>query len=136
MNRNIKDVLAQLREWHNMLLNRWEVGMIGENRTGLARGFSGWDTKALNMKIREAHRNHELAEIRKDLEATPAKAQSIMEGHLQEELFEKKRFTWTGSSSLGTYSCANTPEHYKGTLKLIRRATLHGKEALHLFAVA
>lgn len=37
--------------------------------------------------------------------------QSLIERHTDEELFEKKRFTWTGSTSLEAYLIFGTSSH-------------------------
>ncbi|HOP45228.1 MAG TPA: ClbS/DfsB family four-helix bundle protein, partial [Flavobacteriales bacterium] len=38
-----------------------------------------------------------------------------------EELFEKKRYRWTGSTSLGAYLVSATSSHYDWALKLIQK---------------
>jgi hypothetical protein len=45
-----------------------------------------------------------------------------METHSDEELFEKKRYQWTGTTSLGSYLVSATSSHYEWALKLIKRA--------------
>ena len=39
-----------------------------------------------------------------------------------EELFTKKKYHWTGSTSLGSYLVSATSSHYDWALKLIRKS--------------
>jgi hypothetical protein len=38
---------------------------------------------------------------------------SIIEKHTDEELFTKKKYKWTGSTSLGSYLISATSSHYE-----------------------
>jgi hypothetical protein len=40
--------------------------------------------------------------------------------HTDEELFTKKRYGWTGSTSLGAYLVSATSSHYDWALKTLR----------------
>ncbi|MBT8273118.1 MAG: ClbS/DfsB family four-helix bundle protein [Bacteroidia bacterium] len=122
MNRNIRDVIAHLHHWHKMFIDWYTVGMTGEKPDMPAKGYSWKDTKALNQKIWADYQNHNLESIRKDFEASYKELQKIIQSHTDEELFEKKRYKWTGSSSLGTYLRANTSSHYNWGYNLIKRA--------------
>ncbi len=122
MNRNIRDVLAHLYHWHTMLLEWYSVGMKGAKPEMPAKGYSWKNIKALNKSIWERYRNHPLDEIRNSLDDTHSKLQSIIEKHTEEELFEKQRFEWTGTSSLATYIRVNTVGHYNWAFKLIKKA--------------
>lgn len=121
MNRNIRDVLAHLYHWHLMFLNWYSVGMEGEKPEMPAKGFSWKDIKELNKGIWNKYRNHKLDEIKKSLEKTHSKLQEIIENHNEQELFEKQRYPWTGTSSLATYIRSNTSSHYNWAYKLIKK---------------
>jgi hypothetical protein len=121
MNRNIRDVLAHLYHWQLMFLNWYTTGMKGATPDMPAKGYSWKDTKALNQKIWKDYRNHDLKDIRSLLAKSHDKLQSIINKHSDEELFEKKRYPWTGSSSLATYIRSNTSSHYTWAYKLIKK---------------
>ncbi len=122
MNRNIRDVLAHLHHWHMMFIDWYKVGMKGEKPDMPAKGYSWKDIKALNKKIQEDYQNHKLDPIKVALNDSHLELQKIMNKHSDDELFEKRRYKWTGSSSLGTYIRANTSSHYNWAYKLIKKA--------------
>jgi len=121
MNRNIRDVLAHLYHWHIMLLDWYNIGMTGEQPEMPAKGYSWKDTKRLNRDIWQMYQGHSLEEIRASLNQTHLKLQAIIEEHTDEELFEKSRYSWTGTSSVATYIRSNTLSHYKWALQLIKK---------------
>jgi hypothetical protein len=45
----------------------------------------------------------------------------IIEKHSDHELFTKKLYKWTGSTSLGSYLVSNTSSHYTWAYDLIRK---------------
>ena len=122
MNRNIRDVLAHIHHWHLMLLGWNEVGMTGRKPDMPAKGYTWKTTPALNKKIWEDYQNVSLDKVLQLLHQSFSDVQKIMEHHSNEALFEKKRFKWTGSTSLGTYLVSATSSHYDWAYKLIRKA--------------
>lgn len=122
MNRNIRDVLAHLHQWHIMLNEWYQIGTSGDKPIMPAEGYSWKDTQALNRKIWEDYQGVELEQIRKKLNESFLLIQEIIHNHSTEELFTKKHFHWTGSSSLATYIRVNTSSHYMWAFKLIKRA--------------
>lgn len=121
MNRNIRDVLGHLHEWHLMMERWYTEGMKGEKPAIPAEGYTWKTTPDLNRKIWEKYRDHDLNEIRKKFENTHSRIYSIIEKHSNEELFEKKRYKWTGTTSLGAYLISATSSHYDWALKLIKK---------------
>ena len=122
MNRNIRDALAHLHHWHLMFIDWYTVGMKGEKPEMPAKGYSWRDTKELNKRIWDHYRNHDLKDIRSSLDKSHSIVQSVINKHSNEELFEKKRYIWTGSSSLATYLRSNTSSHYNWAYQLIKKA--------------
>jgi len=121
MNRNIRDVLAHLHEWHLMMERWYTAGMKGEKPAIPAEGYTWKTTPELNRKIWEKYRDQNFEEIRKKFELSHKKIHSIIQKHSDEELFEKKRYKWTGTTSLGAYLISATSSHYDWALKLIKR---------------
>lgn len=122
MNRNISDVLAHLHHWHLMMLDWYKVGMSGGKPEMPAKGYTWKTTPDLNRKIWEDYRHMPLSKARKSFEKSHAEVMKLIEKHSNEELFEKKRYKWTGSTSLGAYLISATSSHYDWALKLIRKA--------------
>lgn len=122
MNRNIRDVLAHLHHWHLMMLDWYEVGMKGEKPEMPAKDYTWKTVPELNRVIWEKYRTIELEKVRSDLNHSYQQLQKVIERHSNEELFEKKRNKWTGTTSLGSYLVSATSSHYDWALKLIKGA--------------
>jgi hypothetical protein len=121
LNRNIRDVLAHLHHWHLMLVDWYEVGMRGEKPDIPAKGHTWKTVPELNRAIQQKYQNVPLLEVRQKLNESFAKVRKIIEQHSDEELFEKKRYPWTGSTSLGAYLISATSSHYDWAYKLIKK---------------
>ena len=121
LNRNIRDVLGHLHHWHLMFLNWYEKGMKGEKPEMPAPGYTWKMTPQLNQWIWEQYRETDLSDVKKQLNQSYSKIQQIIENHSNEELFEKKRYKWTGSTSLGAYLISATSSHYDWAFKLIKK---------------
>lgn len=122
MNRNIRDVLAHLHHWHLMFLDWYEVGMKGDKPEMPAKGYTWKTTSDLNRKIFEEYQSLDLRKVRKLFYSSHQKVRKIIDKHTNEELFEKKRYKWTGSTSLGAYLVSATSSHYDWGFKLIKKA--------------
>ena len=122
LNRNIRDVLGHLHEWHLMMLGWYDIGMSGEKPDMPAKGYTWKTISDLNRKIWEKYRNTSLPEVRQLLGESHEKVRNLIEKHTNEVLFEKKRYKWTGSTSLGAYLISSTSSHYDWAFKLIKKA--------------
>lgn len=122
LNRNIRDVLGHLDHWHVLFLNWYEIGMKGEKPAMPAEGFTWKTTADLNKQIWGKCQPISLEEIRESLDRSYDKIQLVIQAHSNEELFEKKRYKWTGSTSLGAYLVSATSSHYDWAYKLIKKA--------------
>jgi hypothetical protein len=63
-----------------------------------------------------------LEETRAALDQTHQNMMTLIETHTNEELFAKRRYRWTGSTSLGAYLVSATSSHYEWALKKLRKA--------------
>lgn len=122
LNRNIKDVLAHLHQWHLMMLEWYRVGMKGQQPNIPAKGYTWKTLPELNRKIQEENKTLLLEEAIDLVRGSHKKIHKIMDQHTNEELFEKKRYKWTGSTSLGAYLISNTSSHYDWASKLIKKS--------------
>ncbi len=122
MNRNIRDVVAHLDHWHGMMENWYKVGMAGKKPDMPAKGYTWKTVPDLNRRIWETYSKDDLKTVRARFEKSFQAMQNIIQNHSNEELFEKKRYPWTGSTSLGAYLISATSSHYDWAFKLIRKA--------------
>ncbi|HBX66240.1 MAG TPA: hypothetical protein DEG32_08795 [Balneolaceae bacterium] len=121
LNRNIRDILAHLHEWHLMMLNWYEIGMSGKKPEMPAKGYTWKMTSELNHEIQKKFSSTPLTEVESLLRTSFSNLQSIINKHTNEELFDKERYSWTGSTSLGAYLISSTSSHCDWALKLIKK---------------
>ncbi len=122
MNRNVRDVFAHLHHWHLLMLEWYQIGMAGKKPHMPAEGYTWKNTSALNRWIWEQYQSYSLNQMYAKLKASHEEVNALIHAHSQEELFEKKRYPWTGSTSLGAYLISATSSHYDWAWKLIRKA--------------
>ena len=122
MNRNITDVLAHLHHWHLMMLDWYKVGMTGIKPEMPAKGYTWKTTPELNLEIWKKYSDADLLEIKNNLQDSFLRVQELISKHTEEELFEKKRYKWTGTTSLASYLISATSSHYDWAYKLIKKA--------------
>lgn len=123
MNRNIRDVLVHLHKWHLMMLDWYKIGSTGHLPEMPAKGYSWKTTPELNKKIWKEGQRTTLDQAKKDLQDSYANVRKLIKCHSDKELFEKKRYKWTDSTSLGAYLISATSSHYDWAFKLIKKAT-------------
>lgn len=122
MNRSIADVLMHLHHWHLMMLDWYTTGMTGQKPEMPAKGYNWKTTPDLNRWIWEKYRNTSLEDAKSRFNESFHQIRALIERHSDEELFEKKRYKWTGTTSLGSYLVSATSSHYDWALKLIKKA--------------
>ena len=119
--KNIRDILTHLHQWHIMLLEWYKVGMSGEKPQMPAPGYTWKTIPELNQKIWEMYQDTSYEEAITLLEDSFKKVQEIIYSHSDEELFTKKKYKWTGSTSLGSYLVSATSSHYDWAIKKIKK---------------
>ena len=119
--RNIRDVLVHLYEWHQLLLN-W----INSNQSGTKTNFLpepyNWKTyPQMNITFWEKHQKTSLKDAIILLEKSHSDAIKLIDSFSNEELFTNKYFSWTGTTSLGSYCVSATSSHYDWAIKKIKK---------------
>jgi len=122
MNRNFRDILAHLYHWHLLMIDWYTIGMKEGKPDIPSKGYTWKTTPDLNRKIWETYSTTELKKVRKLLEASFNDVLKIINNHSNDELFEKKKYKWTGTTSLGAYLVSCTSSHYDWALKLMKKA--------------
>ena len=120
--KNLRDVLIHLYEWHQLLL-KW----IQSNRVGNPVNFLpdpyNWKTyPQMNVEFWEKHQKTPLNHAETLLKESHSNVIKEIESFTDEELFAKKHFPWTGTTSLGSYCVSATSSHYAWALKKLRKA--------------
>lgn len=136
--KNLRDVLVHLYEWHRLLLD-WiranqkgaahpsgEKHPSGENQpSGESIPFLpapyNWKTYgAMNVEFWKKHQNTSLEDARKMLEGSHREVMALAETFSNEELFHRGAFPWGGNNALGSYFVSTTSSHYAWALKKLK----------------
>ena len=121
LNRNIRDVLGHLHHWHLLFFEWYQIGMSGEKPEMPAKGYTWKTTSSLNKVIQQKYQHEGLDDVISLLNTSHLKIMQLIQQHSNDELFEKKRYQWTGTTSLGAYLVSATSSHYDWAFKLIRK---------------
>ncbi len=116
----VSDVICHLHEWHLMMENWYNVGMSGRKPAIPAEGITWQTLPILNRKIWEKYKGTELGKAIILLKASHQLIIALIEKHSDDELFTKKKYPWTGTTSLGSYFISSTSSHYDWALKTIK----------------
>ena len=123
--KNLRDVLAHLCEWHRLLLDWAPANLGGEARPFLPEPYN-WKTYGdMNVEFWRKHQLTPCEGAEAALRESHGNVMALIETFTDEELFEKKHFPWTGTSSLGSYCVSVTASHYDWAMKKIK---LHAKK--------
>lgn len=116
---SVKDVLSHLHEWHNMMAHWYKEGKKGEKPEMPIPGYTWKDIPKLNEKIYHEYKKDSWNKVFANLKRSHKKMMKIITDHSDKDLFTKKKFSFTGSSSLAVYLRLSTSSHYDWAIKLI-----------------
>lgn len=118
--KNLRDVLIHLYEWHNLLLNWVEANQKGEKASFIPKPYSWSNYGELNQEFWKKHQNTTLEAAKQMLAKSHEDVYRLGETFSDEELFSKGVFDWVGGSTLGSYFVSNLSSHYNWALKKLR----------------
>lgn len=119
--RKVRDTIVHLHEWHMMMLDWYEVGMSGQKPDIPGKGYTWKTLPDLNKEIWKKYQETTSESGISLLKESFTKVRKVIEGHDDHELFEKRRYNWTGTTSLDAYLISATSSHYDWAMKLIRK---------------
>ncbi len=120
---SVKDLLSHLHAWHEMALGWESLGSAGKQPAIPAEGYTFAETPALNQAIYERTKNDSWDDVVGALTGTHDALLAVIRSYEDSDLFEKKRYPWTRSTSVGAYMVSATSSHYAWASKLIRKFT-------------
>lgn len=118
---SVKDVLAHLDAWHELFLEWERVGSAGGRPAMPAEGYTWKDTPALNETIWQRTQHDDLDTVLTRLGNSHRRVLARIDSYPEQELFTKGRYSWTGSTSVGSYAVSATTSHYDWARTLVRR---------------
>lgn len=117
---SVKDVLAHLDAWHRLFLDWESIGSGGGEPHMPATGFTWADTPALNARLHDERADDPWDEVVESLRSSHRRVIAVIASYDDDELFTKRRFKWTGSTSVGSYAVSATASHYAWASKHVR----------------
>jgi uncharacterized protein (TIGR03083 family) len=118
---SVKDVLAHLIEWEQMVLGWIETGLSGKTPAMPAEGYKWNQLPALNQHIYEKHHDRPLAEILEQFHGSYQQILTSIQGFSEEALFTRGHYAWAGNNALAAYFKSATASHYLWARKEIQR---------------
>lgn len=125
--KNLRDVLVHLYEWHQLLLNWVEANSVGRSKPFLPEPYNWKTYPTMNVEFWKKHQGTLLMEAKAKLKESHEAVMIMIEQFSNEELFSKGALAWTGTSTLGAYCVSATASHYDWAMKKIK---LHIKQSL------
>ncbi|HCM88874.1 MULTISPECIES: ClbS/DfsB family four-helix bundle protein [Vagococcus] len=119
--RQIRDCLVHLYEWHQLFLDFVKNNQQEFVIPFLPEPYNWKNYGEMNIKFWEKHQNTSLEDAKKILETSHNDCLGVIKQYSDEELFTKKYYNWTGTTSLGSYAVSATASHYDWALKAVRK---------------
>ena len=120
--KNVRDVLVHLYEWHCLLLN-WIRSNTNRNPAPFLPAPYNWKTyPQMNVAFWEKHQSTSYSDAETMLNKTHKEVMALIETFSNEELFSKGAFDWTGTTTLGSYCVSAIASHYDWAIKDIKKA--------------
>ena len=120
--KNVRDVLVHLYEWHCLLLNWIQTNTNGKPAPFLPAPYNCKTYPQMNVAFWEKHQNTSYTDAEAMLKKTHKEVMAIIETFSNEALFSKGAFDWTGTTTLGSYCVSATSSHYDWAMKDIKNA--------------
>ncbi|HEX6036375.1 MAG TPA: ClbS/DfsB family four-helix bundle protein [Anaerolineales bacterium] len=118
---SVKDVLAHLLEWEQMVLRWHAAGLKGKVPITPSEEFNWAQLPQLNKQIYEKHCHRPLADIQREFKSSSRKIRKTIQGLSDEDLFTRGRYAWTKTNTLGAYFVSNTSSHYHWARTTIKK---------------
>lgn len=118
--KNLRDVLVHLYEWHQLLLNWVESNQKGERKPFIPAPYN-WKTYGqMNIELWEKHQQTSLRAAIEMVKESHACVLKMIDDFSNDELFAKGSLPWTGTSPLGSYCVSATASHYDWAIKKLK----------------
>lgn len=119
--RNIKDVLVHLHEWHVLLID-W----INNNTKGIKKAFLPepytWSSyEEMNVGFVKKHLDTTYNDGSKMFEKSYKEVMALIKNFSDEEMFTKAYFDWTENAALSGFVIGTSAEHYEWAIEKIKK---------------
>lgn len=117
----VKDVLAHLSAWEQMVLSWYQAGLRGEKPIVPSEDYKWNQLPALNQHIYETYRDWPIEDILTRFRESYHQVMTLIESLSDEELFTPGRYRWANRNALGAYLVSCTSSHYYWARTEIRK---------------
>ena len=118
--KNLRDVLMHLNEWHLLLLEWIKNRENGSNKPFLPEGYN-WKTYGdMNMLFYGRCQSISEDEALNRFKESHKKVMEALDTFSQEELFTSTYYPWVGGSCIGSYFISVTSSHYDWAMKKMK----------------
>lgn len=118
--KNLRDVLIHLYEWHQLLLHWIESNIAGKPSSFLPKPYN-WKTYGeMNMEFWRNHQDTSLEDAIRKVNASHKQVVKLVQTFSTEELFTKQFYNWTGTTTLGSYCVSALSSHYDWATKKLK----------------
>ena len=124
--KNIRDVLFHLYRWHQLLLDWLIANINGEEKSFLPSGYNWKNYSKMNEEFFAQGQEFNFDEVNAMLAESHNDVINVICRFSDNELFNKNVFSFTGTTTLGSYCISATSSHYDWAMKKIK---LHIKTA-------
>lgn len=126
--KNLRDVLMHLHEWHLLLLAWLQNRENGSNKPFLMEGYN-WKTYGdMNIVFYNRCQNISEEEALEKFKDSHKRVMEALDTFSQEELFTNTFYPWVGGSCIGGYFISTTSSHYDWAMKKMKAHKKNCKE--------
>lgn len=118
----IKDVLIHLYEWHCLLLKWVTDNQMGEAVPFLPEPYNWRTTAEMNRAFTKKHQSTTLQQATDWLNESHEEVMLLAKNFDDDQLFQKKQYSWVGNTTLGGYFVSATSSHYDWAIKKIKQS--------------
>lgn len=128
--RNLRDVLTHLTEWHNLLLEWVKNRENGSNKPFLMEGYNWKNYGEMNLVFYKRNQIISEEEALENFKESHSKTMEALETFSEEELFTNSIYPWVGGGCIGSYFTSNTSSHYEWAMKKVKAHRKYCKEMM------
>ncbi len=118
--KNTRDILIHLYEWHQLAINWVTKNKAGEKTSFLPAPYTFKNYADMNVGFWEKHQETPYEKSVEMLKGSHDELMKVIDELTDEELFTKKYFDWTGTTSVGSYLVSATSSHYDWAIKKLK----------------
>jgi len=119
--KNLRDILVHLYEWHQLLLNWVSSNQNGEFKPFIPEPYNFKIYGQMNIALWEKHQTTPYEQSVTMLKESHDKVMALIRQFTNDELFSKNHFSWTGTTTLGSYCVSATTSHFDWAIKKIKK---------------